>query len=236
MDLKETNILGSEIDRHWYYLSKAKAMVCHIGPEIPKKILDVGAGSGFFSRYLLENSAAYEAWCVDTAYENDHDVQANGKEIHYRRAIDTTDADLVLLMDVLEHVDDDIGLLRLYAEKVPAGANFLISVPAFQILWSQHDVYLEHKRRYTLPQLEGVARKAGFQVRQGDYYFGAIFPIAAAIRLAQRYSKAQPPRSQLTRHHPTINGILRTLCNIEISLLRFNRMVGLTVFCLARKP
>ena len=79
-----------------------------------------------------------------------------GKPIHFRREIGELHADVVLLMDVLEHVEDDVGLLRQYVEKVPSGARFLISVPAFQVLWSDHDVFLEHKRRYTVAKVEHV--------------------------------------------------------------------------------
>ncbi|WP_137896159.1 methyltransferase domain-containing protein [Ramlibacter sp. 2FC] len=236
MDLKETDILGSAIDRHWYYVSKAKAMMRHIGAKVPEKILDIGAGSGFFSKYLLKNSTAREAWCVDIAYEHDHDTRLNEKEIHYRSEIGTTEADLVLLMDVLEHVDDDVGLLRFYAHKVPRGAIFLVSVPAFQMLWSQHDEFLEHKRRYTIRQLEEAVCKAGLEIKHSAYFFGMIFPIAAIMRLAQRYSKPRPPRSQLVQHHPMVNAFLKTLCDIESPLFKLNRVVGLTVFCLAQKP
>ena len=56
---------------------------------------------------------------------------------------------VILLMDVLEHVDDDVGLLRAYAEPARPGTRFIVSVPAFSWLWSAHDEFLEHRRRYT---------------------------------------------------------------------------------------
>ena len=62
------------------------------------------------------------------------------------------------MMDVLEHVDNDAGLVRHYATKVPSGAHFLVTVPAFRFLWSGHDVFLEHKRRYTLAEIEQTMR------------------------------------------------------------------------------
>jgi hypothetical protein len=138
-------------------------------------------------------------------------------------------------MDVLEHVDDDVELLKAYAQKVPVGTRFLVSVPAFQFLWSGHDDFLEHKRRYTLNHLEDVVRRAGLVVRHGAYYFGAVFPIAATVRLAGKWLRlgASPARSQLTRHHPLVNCSLAALCAAELPCLRFNRLAGLTIFCLA---
>src|SRR3546814_19735603 len=64
-------------------------------------------------------------------------------------------------MDVLEHVEDDAGLLRTYLDKAPPQAQAVITVPAFQFLWSHHDVFLEHHRRYTLKTLSRVVERAG---------------------------------------------------------------------------
>ena len=164
MDLKEEDILGDDIGRHWYYRSKAAALRQAVWDLTPQKILDVGAGSGFFSRHLLAHTAAQSALCVDTGYRSDAEDEVEGKKVLYRRDIGTTDCDLVLMMDVLEHVDDDRGLVKLYADKVPSGAHFLVTVPAFRFLWSGHDVFLEHKRRYRLPEIEAVMRDAGLDV------------------------------------------------------------------------
>jgi 2-polyprenyl-3-methyl-5-hydroxy-6-metoxy-1,4-benzoquinol methylase len=236
MDLKETDILGSSIDQHWYYCSKAAATTRLLGNTPVEKILDIGAGSGFFSRHLLTHSVATEAWCVDISYDADSDATIAGKPVHYRRSIDSVDADLVLLMDVLEHVDDDVGLLKAYVDKVPSGSRFLMTVPAFQFLWSGHDDFLEHKRRYTLPQLETVARDTGLTVKQGAYYFGLVFPIAAILRLSPKGAQPSPSRSQLKQHHPLVNTLLKTLCSIELPFMSVNRLAGLTVFVLAQKP
>ncbi|POA29336.1 MULTISPECIES: methyltransferase domain-containing protein [unclassified Pseudomonas] len=236
MDLKEIDILGSSIGQHWYYCSKAAAMTRLLGDTPVKRILDIGAGSGFFTQHLLARTTATEAWCVDISYEADSDTTTAGKPLHYRRSIDSVDTDLVLLMDVLEHVDDDVGLLKAYVDKVPSRSRFLMTVPAFRFLWSGHDEFLEHKRRYTLPQLETVARDAGLTVMQGVYYFGLVFPIAATLRLLPTGAQPSAPRSQLKRHHPLVNTLLKTLCTLELPFMRVNRLAGLTVFCLARKP
>jgi SAM-dependent methyltransferase len=235
MDLKETDILGADIADHWYYKSKVKAMMRVIGEAGPSKILDVGAGSGFFSRYLLSHSSAQEAWCVDVSYESDADSCEAGKDLYFRRSIESVDADLVLLMDVLEHVDDDVQLLKEYADKVPRGSRFLISVPAFQFLWSGHDDFLDHKRRYTFSELKDVVSTEGLRIESGSYYFGMVFSIATTLRLASRLRRNQGgvTKSQLVRHHPLVNIALATLCQAELPFMRLNRFAGLTVFCLA---
>ncbi|MFY0730156.1 class I SAM-dependent methyltransferase [Pseudomonas sp. NFX15] len=236
MDLKETDILGDSIGEHWYYCSKAAATRRLLGDAPITRILDVGAGSGFFTHHLLAHTDAREAWCVDISYPADSSASTAGKPVHYRRRVATVDADLVLLMDVLEHVDDDLGLLKTYVDSVPSGSRFLMTVPAFQFLWSSHDDFLEHKRRYTLNQCETLARNAGLSVQRGAYYFGAVFPIAAALRLLPQGPQASAPRSQLKRHHPLVNRVLKTLCALELPLMGRNRLAGLSVFVLAQKP
>jgi len=234
MDLKEEDILGADIGRHWYYRSKAAALRRAVGWLEPRRILDVGAGSGFFSRHLLASGGPQSALCVDIGYAAERDDQVAGKPVHYRRACGQTDCDLVLMMDVLEHVDDDRGLVRQYAGCVPGGAHFLVTVPAFRFLWSGHDLFLEHKRRYRLGEIEAVLREAGLHVVLGAYYFGAIFPLAAAARLATRGDAT--PRSSLRKHGPITNALLTAVCAAELPLFQVNRLAGLSAFVLARKP
>jgi 2-polyprenyl-3-methyl-5-hydroxy-6-metoxy-1,4-benzoquinol methylase len=234
MDLKEEDILGSDIDRHWYYRSKAAALRRMVGPLRPQRLLDVGAGSGFFSRHLLTETGAQSALCVDVGYQSDREERVDGKPVLFRRDCGITDCDLVLMMDVLEHVDNDAGLVRHYAAKVLSGAHFLVTVPAFRFLWSGHDVFLEHKRRYMLGEIEQTMRDAGLDVVKGAYYFGLIFPLAAAVRLATR-SDAQP-RSALKQHGALTNSLLAAACALELPLFPLNRVAGLSAFVLARKP
>jgi 2-polyprenyl-3-methyl-5-hydroxy-6-metoxy-1,4-benzoquinol methylase len=234
MDLKEEDILGADIGRHWYYRSKAAALRRMVGPLQARRLLDVGAGSGFFSKHLLTDGGAESALCVDIGYPADRDETVAGKPVHYRRDCGMTDCDLVLMMDVLEHVADDRGLVRHYAAKVPAGAHFLATVPAFQFLWSGHDVFLEHHRRYRLPEIEATMRDAGLQVVRGAYYFGFVFPLAAAVRLATRGDTT--PKSSLSKQGPLANGLLTAICGAELPLFPVNRLAGLSAFVLARKP
>jgi SAM-dependent methyltransferase len=233
VDIKEQDILGDAIGRHWYYRAKAAAMTRLLAGHPVRSVLDVGAGVGFFSRLLLEQGAR-EAVCVDPAYEHEHDEMHAGRPIHFRHAVTSSAADTVLLMDVLEHVDDDVALLGTYAALAPPGTRFLISVPAFQFMWSAHDVFLEHRRRYTLTRLEEVACRAGLRPVIGCYYYGLALPLAAAARLLQRKPDITP-RSDLRVHSPLVNGALWALCRVELPFFNYNRLAGLTVFCLAEK-
>lgn len=238
MDLKEQEILGDRIAEHWYYRSKLAALRRWTRHLQARELIDVGAGSGFFSRALLEATPLAAATCVDPGYDADTEVTVAGKPLRFRRQLDSSAAGLVLMMDVLEHVDDDVALLRDYVGRVPSGARFVITVPAFQFLWSGHDLFLEHRRRYTLPQVEAVARSAGLTVEKGAYFFGAVFPLAAATRLLGRLRSggAMVARSQMREQGPAANMVLQGACMAELPLFPLNRLFGLTAFVLAAKP
>lgn len=236
MDLKETDILGDSISEHWYYQSKAAAMTKLIEGFRANKVLDVGAGSGFFSKFLMENTPTSECWCVDISYEEESDIRLSGKPLHFRKSIEKLDVDLVLMMDVLEHVDDDVALLKQYVDKVPAGTLFLISVPAFNFLWSGHDIFLDHKRRYTLKKLASTSKNSGLDLVNTNYYFFFAFPIAGLIRIFKKLFRPKLlPSSELRQHSSLVNGFMRALSHLELAFIRKNKLAGLTVFCLAKK-
>jgi hypothetical protein len=239
MDLREQHILGPEIETHWYYVSKGRALRSFLGGLRVPELLDVGAGSGVFARQMLDAGVCERAVCVDPNYTEEHEENRRGREIAFRRSVERVTQRLILLIDVLEHVEDDGALLRSYVERAPAGTLMLVSVPAFRFLWSGHDVFLGHQRRYTRAQLETLLRRAGFEVVRSRYCFAVLFPLVALMRLYDRWrlrdSKAQA-RSALTRHPPLANTLLIWLHSLErMSLFRVNRLAGLSVFCLARR-
>src|SRR6266550_5910490 len=215
MDLKELELLSGDQESHWYYASKSAALRKCLRDRSPEVILDVGAGSGFFTKVLLRDTTARSATCVDTGYPTDWSEIHFAKSISFRRTGGDPDADLVLFMDVLEHVDDDVGLLRAHVARARSGTRFVVSVPAFSWLWSSHDDFLHHRRRYTLSGVHELLSAAGLAPLTGFYFFGGLFPAVAAQRIWRRWRgapDARTPRSDLRRHHPLTNAMLRRLC------------------------
>jgi hypothetical protein len=230
-------LLGESAEKHWYYKSKLAMLRAYCRNVPREKLLDVGAGSGFFARALLADPATRSAVCVDPNYSDENDETVFGKPLRFRRHASSADADLYLFMDVLEHVENDVGLLNDYVDRASSGSHFLISVPAFQFLWSEHDVFLEHYRRYSRRELCRLVEDAHLTLVDSSYFYGLVFPLAVATRLAGRVLSRShgPPRSQLRAHHPAVNGLLAGICWFELPLARLNKIAGLSVFCLARK-
>ncbi|HSK08737.1 MAG TPA: class I SAM-dependent methyltransferase [Vicinamibacterales bacterium] len=237
MDLKELPLLGNGQGAHWYYASKWAALLRCVRDRPPGRVLDVGAGSGYFARQLLRETNAASATCLDPGYPADWSETVASKVLDFRRTLPGTDADLVLLMDVLEHVEDDLALLRRHVEMAPPGARFVLSVPAFAWLWSPHDTFLEHRRRYTLKQLQRLAASSGLTPIRGFYFFASVFPAASVRRVFKRAGgPLAVPVSDLRDHHPWVNTLLLRLCLAEARVATANRVFGLTAFAVGEKP
>lgn len=234
MDLKEHNALGSQADSHWYYVSKARMMAGHL-PEKRRLVLDVGAGIGWFGKWLLRNSGVEQVVCVDPGYGvPDQTVDYMGRRLRFVQSIRETDADVVLLMDVLEHVDDDVAVLKHYWELAQPGTTFIITVPAFSFLWSSHDDFLEHRRRYTIGSLRETILRAGSKPQSIHYFFAAILPAAAAVRFLRRGKAAEASDMSVVPSH--VNTFLTMLCGLEMRICRFNKIGGLSVVAVLKKP
>jgi hypothetical protein len=186
---------------------------------------------------LLKETDAQSAICIDPEYSAEWSETTAGKPIAFRRSGPVGDADLVLLMDVIEHVDDDVGLLHLYAESARRGTRFVVSVPAFSWLWGPHDEFLEHRRRYTLAGTLQALTGAGLTPIAGFYFFAALFPVVAVQRVWRRLSLPRnAAKSDLRRHHPLTNTMLTGIFVAEAAVARHNKAFGLTAFAVAEKP
>jgi 2-polyprenyl-3-methyl-5-hydroxy-6-metoxy-1,4-benzoquinol methylase len=237
MDIKEAGLIKGDIGKHWYYRAKLAALHRVLPARGPTFILDVGAGLGFFSGSLLQSTNARAATCVDPSYSEHRDDTRMGKPLLFRRSVDRSDADLVLLMDVIEHVEDDVGLVREYVDKVASGTRFIVTVPAFMWLWSGHDLFLEHFRRYNLTGIERVLRAGGLTVELGCYFYAAVLPLVVLSRVAERLNGHghHAARSQMREFGPVLNAVFWLACRAELPLFRSNRLAGLTVFIRAVK-
>jgi 2-polyprenyl-3-methyl-5-hydroxy-6-metoxy-1,4-benzoquinol methylase len=238
MDLKEEQAIGGDPQSHWYYVSKWRAIKALIGEAPYKSVLDVGAGSGVFSRMMLMEGLAGKSVCLDPNYTDAWLSDHRDDQIQYVRGAGETDAELVMMIDVIEHTDDDVSSMAYYVQMAAPGTKFVISVPAFNFLWSSHDDFLEHRRRYTLETLELAVVAAGLRPLKLRYFFGILFPAVAAMRIADRAVRGD--RDVKSALKPTPQWLSKALIAIhEVerrAIFPINRLAGVTVFCLAERP
>jgi len=189
-------------DHHWWFRSRRRVLWAlvhrsHLMPSL--RILDAGCGTG---RNLVEFARLGSAEGVDTsqrAVEFCHRRRLQGVQLAPVEQLPFEDDrfDLLLATDVIEHVADD-GLALAELRRVAApGAHLIITVPAYQWLWSRHDVYLHHYRRYTRRALRERAGAQGWGPVIDTYFYSTMLPPVALVRTAQRFRSEMNDGSDL---------------------------------------
>lgn len=164
-------------------------------------VLDVGCGSGLLARELAASGAVVTGIDVVSHHEWELVDNLSGLELiegdYSGHAGDLGAFDCVLALDVVEHIEDDVAFVESLRSNTRPGGNLIVTVPAYEWLWSQHDVVNQHFRRYTRPGLVDVLRRGGLEVsRCGYVFFGLVGPKLLAKGLETWRSDrgvSQPP-------------------------------------------
>lgn len=183
----------AEIDRdHWWFVGRRKiltALLERFRPhDRPLRILEVGCGTG-------SNIAMLQQFGEVDAIEPDDGarafaVQRTGLPIKggYLPDVPLADAgyDLIVLLDVLEHIPDDRMALASLRSKLAQGGRLMLAVPAMPSLWSGHDVAHHHQRRYTPATLEAVVKASGYRTVHRTSFNTLLLPTIVAVRAVNR--------------------------------------------------
>ncbi len=197
MDLSERH--DSRGARHPWETARLLAvekLVRQLGLRDPR-VLDVGCGDGYVISELQRRLGLGQVVAQDAHFTDEHLREFARPGATFARELGDIPfrADLVLLLDVLEHLEDPGALLRELIEKrVVAGGHFLITVPAFPALFTQHDVLLRHFRRYTRRDLEREVRDAGLELMGSGHLFASLLAPRALSALKERL---RPPSGPL---------------------------------------
>jgi hypothetical protein len=187
MDLSE--VATPNAPRHPWETARAKVLrtiLSNHGIARVESLLDYGCGDAFTGRFLGSALAARRLVGVDTALEADRTDETPFVMLRDRAALASERFELLLLLDVLEHADDDLGLLsELVAEHVARGGRVLITVPAGPRLFGPHDAALGHRRRYRRRSIVEVVEKAGLEVLESGHLFASLYAMRAAERAAE---------------------------------------------------
>ncbi|WP_041448017.1 bifunctional 2-polyprenyl-6-hydroxyphenol methylase/3-demethylubiquinol 3-O-methyltransferase UbiG [Anaeromyxobacter sp. Fw109-5] len=210
-------------------------------------VLDVGAGDGFIARRLAEELApGSTVTCWDANYTAAHLASpafAPTGRLHFTRAAPADAFGLALLLDVLEHVADDLGFLsEVVARRLLPGAHALVSVPAWPALSSSHDEGLRHHRRYAPGAARALLAGAGLEVVRGGGLFHALIPPRAAqVALERLRHRPRPPAELGGWSAPApVTALVRGALSLDASLsLLLSRLgidlPGLSWWALCRK-
>jgi len=241
MNLEEYRQMYELENTHWYFRGKrslVKTLLSHVLDSKAKyKLLDVGCGTGnilvmlqeFGEAVGVDNSPVALEFCRTRNLTALHQTLPGD-----RLPFPDQSFDVVCAFDLLEHIDDDLSFLKEIKRVTRKNGNILLIVPAHPQLWSDHDVALHHRRRYTRKQFRDLIRDAGLAFDRITYLNSILFPVAVAYRTLRKIlpgkSSSEAQSEFFVKLPSLVNAVLLKIFETEGLLLpRVNIPFGLSL-------
>ena len=247
MEYDEYKIMSDIEDSYWWFVGKqclAESMFKNYCLDVPGdiRVLDIGCGTGGILKLMRKYGAVCGIDFSLTALELSKQSGCGclvcsdvGRHIPFKDNTFTA----VTCFDVMEHLDNEWTLLEETLRICKPGGHIIITVPAFNVLWSAHDKALHHKRRYTRQQMLRRIDRLDCSVIKSSYFNILLFiPILVSRKLKGFLDRGKPPRSDFFMKLPGwINTVLRVLYTAEIVCLsRLNFPFGVSLLVVLQKP
>ena len=205
--------------RHWWWRAREHAILKEIAggltaSNVPRSILDVGCGDGLLFDALRPYGEVFGVEPDATTIS----PQSPWRDRIFQQPFDRQfqpgrSFDLILMLDVLEHLEDRAAALSQARSLLRDGGRLLITVPALQVLWTNHDDLNHHYRRYTKDSLRDDLRRTAWRIRQLRYLFHWTCPAKLAVRLSESLSPRPPAPPRVP--HWLVNSLCYTACRFE---------------------
>jgi len=232
-------------DWYWWFVARRHLVGLVLRRFVPGErglVVDVGCGTGGVLPLLqtrgqvlaLDRAPESLAFCR-SRQPGQWLVQADANHL----PLPEGSVELLTALDLLEHLDDDAGALAGFARVLRPGGCLLVTVPAYQSLWSEHDAALDHRRRYHRRQLVAMLRAAGLEPVLCSYTIAALLAPIYLARLLLRALGKENLRQPKTALH-VLPGPLNRLFTWSVMLeswllVRCPLPFGVSLVCLARK-
>jgi len=255
MDLKE--LPSRSFTRHPWEVVRADFFVRLLRENLhghALAALDLGAGDGYFAECLVQGLPAIaQMTCFDIGYQAAW-LQANKQRPRLAFTAQNPDGvhDLIVLLDVLEHVDDSRAtLVDAVLSLLKPGGLALISAPAWQALFSSHDILLGHKRRFAPAELRSLVQEARLVVVEHGQLFSSLLAPRALMKarefLGKKPSSHVPAPASIEtslgswHHGPVVTTLVSRALSLDAAGGRLAARLGLPVaglstWVLARRP
>lgn len=199
MDLLEYRD-SENMQRHPWETARFGVMLRLLKREFSKEdlnIADIGCGDTFVVNSLAEQFPKFKFLAIDSAF-TDADIDFFSKEfsdknINLAKSVEeiptfTSKLDIVLLMDVIEHIEDEVLFLQDIVKQnfIHKDTFVFITVPAFQSLFTAHDKHLLHYRRYSRKVLIEALSKSGLEIIDSGYFFTSLMLVRVLQKMLEK--------------------------------------------------
>jgi SAM-dependent methyltransferase len=233
--------MAEQDGQHWWFVARKKILADQIAtlrlaPDA--RLLEAGCGPGGNLKMLGRFGKL-------TAFELDQGARQIASE---RSGIDVAPGalpdqvgyepgsfDLIAAFDVIEHIEQDSEATKVLATLLRPGGHLIITVPAYQWLWSKHDARHHHWRRYTRPEIHRLVEEAGLTVEKCSHFNTLLFPLVILVRFVKNLlGRADSPDDRMPGR--LVNTVLRHIFASERFWLRHASLpFGVSIICISRK-
>ena len=229
--------------RYWWYVARSEIlteMFRHFfHPKEDLKILNIGCGTGLISKTFLKYGRVFN---LDYSMEALNFSKLRGlKDLIQAKAqalpIKDNVFDVIIVFDLLEHLDNDTLLLVELKKVLRKGGKIFLTVPAYKFIWSRIDSIARHKRRYTKKMLLKILKDAKIEIVKISYFNTLLFPFAVIERIYGKIFKSKTKGDNfLPAFGPIFNKSLRRILLLEKHILKIiNFAYGLSILAIGKK-
>ena len=229
--------------KHWWFVAKKKIIMSKVWKVKKKKldlqILDMGCGTGLMLSELAKvgktSGMDFSKEAIKYAKKSYDGTILQGT-LPLKVPYDKDSFDLIVSLDVIEHIDDDEKTLQVIHNLLKDGGKCILTVPACMFLWSHHDDINHHKRRYSRKELQKKILDAGFKIEFITYYNFFLFPIIYLTRLLEG-KNPKNISSDVSMPSKWLNFLLEKIFSLENLFIGWLRLpIGVSLITVITKP
>ncbi len=243
MQDEEITQLSKFEDNYWWNQGRRRILCDLLYKQINGrknlKILDVGCGSGGTSTAFLQfgQVTGTDFSSLALKFAKNRGLTNVVKSSVTSIPFSSEKFDIITVLDVIEHVKEDNLVLNEIWRMLKPNGIVVVTVPAFQFLWSEHDVASMHVRRYNNSSIVKVINESKFKIIKISYFVTFLFPFIAMYRLLiKRKIKEKKAECDFIEFPKLINSFFEKIMRVENKLLKkINFPFGLSIVCLAQK-
>jgi SAM-dependent methyltransferase len=231
-------------DESFWFRARNRLLVQTVSELVPpgERFLEIGCGTGYVLAALAEDCnlrvTGSELFSEGLEYARRRVPAADLVELDAQEMPYEAEFGLVGAFDVLEHIEDDVGVLRGLHRALRPGGFLVVTVPQHPGLWSEADEHAHHVRRYRRRELISRVGGAGFEVVRTTSFVMSLLPLMAAARWRSRRSRrAYDPVAELVPPEP-LNRALEAILRLECAAIRrgADLPAGGSLLLIAQRP
>jgi SAM-dependent methyltransferase len=231
-------------EKHWWFVARRDViqsfMKLQMNESSTSKVLEIGCGVGG-NVGLLSQSRNYlgidmHRPAIDYCSEKFPQFNFQCTRVEdIPQEFSSNKFDSIYILDVLEHIDDQLAILKSTQNYLTQNGRILLTVPAFEFLWSPHDDFVHHVRRYTKNGLKKTLEEAGYKIERISYFNSILFPLALIQRLGMRLMKKKLS-THLSTPPTVVNWLFAVIFAQEAWILKHTNLpIGLSIMAVVSK-